>query len=875
MIESPDPRPARTGEPRPAHRGPPAPWRFALLVVLGAASLLLGVRRFVVRPDLPLDFAILFVLGGVCLWQASRRLSTWGEWAIAWREASAARREAAAAEAASAAATVPAPAESRAARASPGERFPAPAPRPAPAALESMRRWLSGTPDNDDAPSFRDPRQATRVSVLLLVGVILALSGQMRLDTTHALSVEVAAAFVLAAGLWLWALARSPEDIDDAATPALPGPPIDSTRLAALAGGMGLVLFTALIAPLWEASQTATFSLLTYPMGATNPTNSLTMLGGGLWVAGGILVLWALADWEGLRARWGAVWSGAAIALPIGWVGLAVAAITAIGAWYRFHDLANLPYEMTSDHTEKLVDIASILQGLRPVFLPGNAGREPMEFYWIASLVALGLPLSFMTMKIGMSVVSTATIPVIYRLGREVASRETGLVAALIVALAPWHIQVTRIALRIAFAPLWVALTLLFLYRALTYGRRNDWLLTGLCLGLGMYGYTAFRPMLLAVPLVIGLKLAHDAYHHHRGHPSAWLSRPLAGHMAGAAAVSALVAMPLMRFAYDHRNAFFSRTLTRITDAEIPLENPALTQFFINLKNGLLMFNLTSDSAWFQSPANRPALETVGGALVALGLGVMLYRAWRRDWRLGTVVAIIPVMLLSSILSLAFPRENPSLSRASAALPMVMVLAALPLPALGARWRAAWGAAGAVAYGGLLAGLFWWMAGNTTARYFAEYRDSYDNSTHNTSEGADVVRSFVTLGGEVNHASYVGWENGWDYRAIGFMLGRPDWPGLIGPGAKSDWSEAAESARALAGDPARKLFIVGGPFVQHQIDTLRSIFPEAMVTHHTPRVPGKDFWTVFVPEARPTAGPTATPATTPESATSAATESSP
>ncbi len=857
--------------------------------LLGAGTLLYGLYRLNAQPErrweyvaeYRWDFVIIIVVAAIFLGLAARRWIEWKalEGAVPLRteppaveneevvvgeagvadvmepgvDAGAGEVLPAAGDTAGAEATPPASSLAIPAAAAGETELPRVAPEPAP-------------------PPLYGRREAVLASVLMAAGLLLALFGQGQLDATHAGSLVIGLVFLVAGGLWLVALLRAPERVADGATPVLPGPHMDTQRLNALILGLFLVVFTAFVAPKVPVAGDV-FGLLYYPIdhpgepGIGVPVHpdsgTLTLFGGGMYLVGVLLVAWALADWGRVRSRWRAMWDGDALHFRLSRTALAVLAITVLGAWFRFHDLATLPYEMTSDHTEKLVDVRTIVAGLRPVFMPANSGREPMQFYWTALLVALGLPLSFMTLKIGMSIISTLTIPVIYRFGREVGDREIGLMAALIFAMAPWHIQITRIALRIDFAPLWVAIALIFLYKALASGRRNDWLLTGAALGLGMYGYSAFRPMVIAMPLVVLLKLVHDAFHRRRaGEPAALLSRPLAGHLAGAGAMAFLFVVPLLRYAIDQPGAIAERTLTRMTQAETTFENPIVLQFFINVKNALLMVNLTEDTAWFQSPPARPAMETVGGALFVLGLVVVLHRVWRRDWRLGTMTVIIPVMLLSSIMALAFPRENPSLSRASAALPMVVVLAALPLPVLAARWRAAWGTMGTAAYSLLLVALFLWMGRETSLRYFGEYRASYDNSTLPTAEAADQIRAFVTQGGRLDHAYYVSYAYGMDYRAIAMNLGDPDWGNII-QGSNPDLSDAAEGARAHVDDPLPKLYVVGGELAPRHIETLKSIFPDATVRHHpSTHLPGKEFWTVYVPEHAATPTPAATAAST-------------
>jgi hypothetical protein len=707
------------------------------------------------------------------------------------------------------------------------------------------------------APLLTGQHRLLAAALLATLAVVVAVAGQRYLDRRPDLWVDGMVMFLLAAGLWLGALRLRPVPavVGQAALPAVPGPRLDRGRLRLLVVGLGLVALTALVAPLVFGVRGGGFGLLAYPEavdpgpgGAANATNTFTWLGTWLWLTGLAFYLAAVAAPVEWRRGWRRVVRPGGLRVTVSWAAVAVLAITLLAAYFRFHDLAGVPREMTSDHTEKVLDVADMLAGLRPVYLPRNAGREPLEFYWLTFLAMTGvLANGFMLLKVGMSIISTLTIPVVYLLGKRIGGRELGLLAALAFALSSWHLLITRTGLRIAFSPLFAALTLYCLYRALDSGRRNDFLFLGAALGAGLYGYSGFRPMYFVVPLVIVLKLAHDAWERRRsGAGGPRVPPTVYGHLAAAVGVTLLVATPMIRFALDRPATFWGRTATRMTGAEKALEHPVLQQLVINVRNALLMFNLTADQAWFQNPPGRPALETMGGALLILGLVTAVYLTVRRDWRVGMLLLIIPLMLVSSILALAFPNENPSWSRAAGALPAVMVLAVLPLTVLGELWQSASRRLGVLVYGVALVAVFVPMARNTTERYFVEYRNAYNAASHNTSEGAAVARTYVQMGVPMDHVYLVGWDNGWDYRALGILMGDLHWNGLL-------WDPSGKDHVALAreqmGDPQPKLYLVAGPETEASANVaqLKSDYPNAVATRHAATIPGKDFWSVYVP----------------------------
>lgn len=705
-----------------------------------------------------------------------------------------------------------------------------------------------------------------RPALLATFGLAVALYAQWILDRwrdTPSLS-DGGILFVLAAVLWALGIRRivtaplaEPPAAPDAskateateATETIESFGMDARSRRWFAWGLALILLTTVAAP-WVAKTLPIFgglAILRYPGGAPWPwrsNNALTSLGTLMWLGGVAFVIAALRDRRPLDPRAWLAWRPSASR----WTWLLLAIIV-VALFFRFWDLSGLPREMTSDHTEKLLDIHDVLQGARPIFLDQNAGREPLQFYLTALLIRLGFPYGFLAEKFFIALVSLAAVPAVYFAGREVGGRRLGLASAAVLAVAPWHVQIARAAMRVSFATLFTALTLFCLLRALRTGARNHWLALGIVLGTGMYGYTAFRPMAIVVAVVVVAVAAHDAWIARRGGGNAWLvaGRRIVLEATVAAVVAILIAAPLIRYAVDQPASFNQRTLSRITGSEVPLQNPPLVQFRINMTRAALMVNETVDSGWIHSPPNRPGLETTGGALFVLGLlTALLLALFARDWRLGIVLAALPMMLMSSALALAFPGEVPHLGRAAGALPMVAILAGLPLVILPEVWRLSLGHTAGRAAQAAMVLLAAAMAFGAWPRVFDEYRASYDDATLNTSDGVAVARLFMATGGDLDHVWVVGWPHGWDYRVIGIALGDPTRNALL-------WDEesggllSARKAAAHVDDPAPKLYLVGGSDAARSVSILEEIFPDARASRHEGRMPGKAFWSVYVP----------------------------
>ncbi len=185
---------------------------------------------------------------------------------------------------------------------------------------------------------------------------------------------------------------------------------------------------------------------------------------------------------------------------------IALVGVMMIGVVMYYRDLDATPAEMTSDHAEKLLDVNDIVNGgLAPIFFERNTGREPLQFYLTAAFVNLTQhPIDQMALKLITALMGVLVIPFTFLFARELFDDDVALFAALLIALSKWPLTMARMGLRFPFTPVFIAPTMYFLFRALKYGRRNDFLMTGLFLGIGLLGYNAFRlaPVLVVAFLI-------------------------------------------------------------------------------------------------------------------------------------------------------------------------------------------------------------------------------------------------------------------------------------------------------------------------------------------------------------------------------------
>ena len=282
---------------------------------------------------------------------------------------------------------------------------------------------------------------------------------------------------------------------------------------------------------------------------------------GGVIAWGLSVALWAailLVDWPNWRQRaaprpaqrarpWWRRVDGLAVAL-------ALIAITALGAYFRLHDLDSTPPEMTSDHIEKLLDALRVSEGHVAVFFPNNGGREGFQM-WAVAFVAdvLGVGFNFRALKLTSALEGILTLPALWWMARQVIGTATprarrlghwvGLALAGLVAVSAWHVMLSRLGLRIVLTPLTTALVIGFLARAMRTGRPRDFVALGLALGAGVYFYQANR--MLPVLAVIGVVLAALGALRH------WRELPRA--LAEGIGLALAAGVPLLAYGYAAR----------------------------------------------------------------------------------------------------------------------------------------------------------------------------------------------------------------------------------------------------------------------------------------------------------------------------------
>lgn len=647
-----------------------------------------------------------------------------------------------------------------------------------------------------------------------LAALALALVAQSLLEPPALLASAALVLYLLALGLFAWAVWAGEwlfPELREENPAADPGHFHGLTMIAAI-----VLTVLAFLAFLFEDNRFTPVNLTLWLAGIVFFIRSLWLSSGG-----GLLETWDAVRGFFSRERWYISFTRWTLLLLLVW-GIAI--------YFRFSELNSVPGQPFSDHAEKLLDVYDLSVGQTKVFFERNTGREFFQMYLTAFVGWLfGTELSFLSLKIGTALAGFLTLPYIYLLGREVGNRRIALFALAFAAVAYWPNVISRVGLRFPLYPLFAAPVLFYLLRGLRTQNRNDFILSGLFLGLGLHGYSPFRFMPILVVVIVLLYLLHKRAPELRKQTLVMLS--------ALAFAASLLFLPLLAHALKHPGDVAYRSLTRLAEIERPLPGPPLEIFFDNLKNSMLMFNLDNGSVWVHSVTGRPALDVVSAALFVFGFFMLLARYLRgRDWRDLSLLICVPLLMMPSILSLAFPDENPALNRSGAAYVIVFVIIAVALDGLfsGLR-RAGWRTLAAV----LVTAFFLWSAMFNYDLVFKRYAGQFRAGAWNTSDIAAVVTAFELAGNPRENAWVMPYPHWIDTRLVGVWLGDPTYDPVLWPDQVGD----------TVYQPGNKIFFIKEDD-NNSIILLRQIYPQGALSYYraAPDLTGKDFWVFSVPD---------------------------
>jgi 4-amino-4-deoxy-L-arabinose transferase-like glycosyltransferase len=418
-----------------------------------------------------------------------------------------------------------------------------------------------------------------------------------------------------------------------------------------------------------------------------------------------------------------------------------------VGWALRVWQLGAVPFGFHPDEGHYATDAWRVWQGWRPIFMPGNNGREPLFMYLMAPLLGLVGP-TIWTARLTSAFVGVLAIAAAFTFARALPlprPGRTALFAAALLAVSFWPVAQARYALRAHLLPVWVALLLWAWWRAVAPAPETTWLrsarwgtLAGVFLAAALYTHLTGR----LLPAILVLSALFTA-----ARLRTW--RPL-GQLALALAVAGVLALPLALYfqgnpeMVGYRSDQVSALNPEVNDGDLP------GYLVENAWNLVAMPNLSGDRSWYHNIPGRPVFGLLAGLAFLAGLLLALRDLVGRRGPLPQCAAVLVLTALAVTLVPSWLSAGaPNYVRLTGTWPMLFLLPAWAL-AEGAGWLDDWGRrAGAgrdrflwTHLGSLVAAGLLVATGLATARdYFTLYAPRPE--VYDAFNGAAVARGYA------------------------------------------------------------------------------------------------------------------------------------
>lgn len=315
------------------------------------------------------------------------------------------------------------------------------------------------------------------------------------------------------------------------------------------------------------------------------------------------------------------------------------ASIIALAIFFRFFQIGQMPGGLFPDEAANGLDINLMQQGqLQPFYERGN-GREALFFYMLwASVEAFGKgpwQHHIVSSLVGVLAVLgcflvTRKLFSLHALTDAQKNRATNiaLLASFLMAIATWHIVLSRTAFRANLIPLFTPFTIYFgllAYTATTKKMRLIWAgVTGAVLALGFYTYIAYRIFIPIIGIALLWPLLVDWFRLKFEHTKRFLL-PAAMFLT----VFALFIAPLFYYFYTHPGSFVGRS------GQVSIFNPELNQgklaatLYTVTEASLRAYFSDGDLNWRHNISGEPFLSKLISPFFAVGLlSALFFAVW-------------------------------------------------------------------------------------------------------------------------------------------------------------------------------------------------------------------------------------------------------
>ena len=303
------------------------------------------------------------------------------------------------------------------------------------------------------------------------------------------------------------------------------------------------------------------------------------------------------------------------------WELLLVAVCTAVAAFLRIYQLADLPPGLHGDEALTGLDAIRILDdGWIGPYIGSALGQPTGPLYFTAFIFKLSHP-SLFTLRLSMAILGIATVPLAHLLFRISFGRWVAIFGIVALTFSYWHLHYSRIGFMVISMPLATTLGAIAVLWAMRSAKRWSWFGAGLVLGAGVYSYNGYPLFPGAVAVLLAIQLAL-----HRNRRKERLLRYillLCGFV--------LAALPLIHLAVHSPDFYFShhRMVSLLSDPQFAAAENLLDRAEYVARRGwdavsLLYRHAAVDMS--DAMGNRGAMNLVLASLAYLGLLISFAR---------------------------------------------------------------------------------------------------------------------------------------------------------------------------------------------------------------------------------------------------------
>lgn len=334
--------------------------------------------------------------------------------------------------------------------------------------------------------------------------------------------------------------------------------------------------------------------------------------------------------------------------------------VISLALFLRLYLFDKLPYGLWFDEAINGLQAREMLNN--PDYRPTFIDNMTQVHLWLYK-IALGWfgETSIMALRSTSVAFGVGSVAAGFFVGQELRGPWFGFFMAFFLAIMSWAINFSRIAMTGIETGFFTLLAFFFLLRVLRYGYWRDALWLGLAIGFGLWFYSAFRFVIVALGLFALLNIRQ------------WKRRTLfLGTFSALMAI--IILFPLIIYINNNTDTFLYRSRQiNILDAENRTSQRLIDGLKYNTETHLQMFHLRGDWNGRHNLPYEPMLDPIMGILLIFGVAVSV-RNFRQTEEWFFILLFI-VTLLPGVLTIEF--EAPQALRTIGVLPAIAYFCAL------------------------------------------------------------------------------------------------------------------------------------------------------------------------------------------------------